>query len=440
MVSSQAVAQDDNAYQSLQQSPQRWLLVVLMHAGMFFCYVHRSALSVAAPFMMKELGLDAAVMGLLLSAFFWPYSFMQTPGGWIADRFGVKKAYAGGYLVWSLAAAATGLAKGLTALVILRGIIGIGQSTIFPTHGRGIVGIGQSTIFPTHGRAISNWFSERERGIATGIANAGSRLGQSAVNGFGPLLIVTLGWQMFFIATGLLPLVWLLPWLLFMRRHESAETVNANNTRPPFWQSFKLLKHRSVFGMCCGYMCYNYCWILLYTWLPGYLKLERGFTNHEMAFFSSVPYLVAFFVAIGTGALADFIVRRGAREPLVRKLFMMLGMAGALVLVPAGMATDKMTAVYLLSFAVCSLSISGIASWTLTQSVCERRIVGTVGGLQNFFGNLGGIVAPALSGFIAKTTGSFTLAMGLTGGLLIIGIAAYWFLVNEHVSAEAGAQ
>jgi ACS family glucarate transporter-like MFS transporter len=423
MIPSQAATNADTGYQSLNASPQRWLLVVLMHVGMFFCYVHRSALSVAAPFMMKELGLDAAVMGLLLSAFFWPYSFMQTPAGWAVDRFGVKKSYAWGFTLWSLAAAATGLAKGLYALVVLRGIVGIGQST----------------IFPTHGRAISNWFSERERGIATGIANAGSRLGQSAVNGIGPLLIVAFGWQMFFVATGLLPLVWLLPWLLFMRRHESAETVNANTTRPPFWQSFALLRHRSVAGMCFGYMCYNYCWILLYTWLPGYLKLERGFTTKEMAFFSSVPYLVAFFVALGTGALADFIVRRGAREPLVRKLFMMLGMAGAIVLVPAGMVTDKMTAVYLLSFAVCSLSISGIASWTLTQSVCERRIVGTVGGLQNFFGNLGGIVAPALSGFIAKTTGSFALAMGLTGGLLIIGIAAYWFLVNEPVSSEAGA-
>jgi MFS family permease len=408
------------AYQLLKESPQRWLLVVLMHVGMFFCYVHRSALSVAAPFMMEELGLNTAVMGVLLSAFFWPYALLQTVGGWAVDRFGVRRSYAWGYAIWSLAATATGLAQGLYTLMVLRGLVGVGQAT----------------IFPTHGRAIANWFSERERGLATGIANAGSRLGQSAVNGFGPLLIVALGWQMFFVASGVLPLVWLLPWLLFMRRHESAKAVSDNTTRPPFWQSFALLKHRSVFGMCFGYMCYNYCWILLYTWLPGYLKLERGFTTKEMAFFSSVPYLGAFFVALGTGALADWFVRRGGNEPLVRKLFMILGMAGAGVIVPAGMVNDKMTAVYLLSFAVCSLSISGIASWTLTQSVCERRIVGTVGGLQNFFGNLGGIVAPALSGFIAKVTGSFALAMGLTGVLLVIGIATYWFLVNERVTLQ----
>lgn len=412
------------AQPTLKESPQRWLLVVLMHIGMFFCYVHRSGLSVAAPFMIEELGLSTAVMGVLLSAFFWPYSLLQTPSGWAVDRVGVKRSYAWGYALWSLAAAATGLARGMITLVILRGVVGIGQSV----------------IFPAHGRAIANWFSERERGLATGIANAGSRLGQSAVNGIGPMLIVALGWQMFFVVSGLAPLIWLLPWLLFMRRHESAQVISEHNSRPSFLSSFALLKHRSVLGMCLGYFCYNYCWILLYTWLPGYLKLERGFTTKEMAFFSSVPYLIAFFVALSTGALSDWFVRRGKNEPLVRKLFMMTGMAGAGLIVPAGMVTDKMTAVYLLSAAVCSLSISGIAAWAFLQSMCERQIVGTVGGLQNFFGNIGGIIAPALSGFIAKATGSFALAMALTGVLLSLGIAAYWWMAIDYVQLQENPQ
>ena len=120
----------DNTPVALQDSPQRWWLVVLMHIGMFFCYVHRGALSVAAPFMIEELGLSTAVMGVLLSAFFWPYSFLQTPAGWAVDRFGVKRSYAWGYAIWSLAAAATGFARGLMALAILRGLLGLGQSVI----------------------------------------------------------------------------------------------------------------------------------------------------------------------------------------------------------------------------------------------------------------------------------------------------------------------
>lgn len=405
---------------SLKESPQRWTLVALMHVGMFFCYVHRGALSVAAPFMIEELHLSTTVMGVLLSAFFWPYAFLQTPAGWAIDRYGVKRVYAWGYAIWSLAAAATGLARGLITLIVMRAILGVGQSA----------------IFPAHARATANWFHERERGMATAFANAGSRLGQSFVNGVGGLVIGVIGWQLFFGVSGLLPLIWLLPWLLFMRRHETTEVINENSARPSFVASFALLKNRSVLGMCLGYACYNYCWILLYTWLPGYLKLERGFSTKEMAFFSSVPYLAGFVVAIATGTLADWLVRRGRNEQFMRKLFMMIGMAGAIIIVPAGLVTDKMTAVYLLSVAVCSLSISGIASWTLTQSVCDRPIVGTVGGLQNFFGNLGGLVAPALSGFIAERTGSFALALSVTGVLLILGIAAYWFMVNQRVTSE----
>ncbi len=93
-----------------------------------------------------------------------------------------------------------------------------------------------------------------------------------------------------------------------------------------------------------------------------------------------------------------------------------------------------MAAVWLLSAALCSLSVSGITSWALLQAVCEKNVVGTAGGLQNFFGNLGGIVAPALTGFIAHATGSFALALGLTGALLVAGIVVYWLMVSERVT------
>jgi ACS family glucarate transporter-like MFS transporter len=187
-------------------------------------------------------------------------------------------------------------------------------------------------------------------------------------------------------------------------------------------------------GLWLGYFCYNYAWILLYTWLPGYLAVGRKFGVREMAFFSSVPYLVGFVIALLAGAAADWLVRRGFNEARVRKSFMTAGMAGACLIVPAGMVEDKMTAVWLLGAALCSLSVSGITSWALIQAVCEKKIVGTAGGLQNFSGNVGGIIAPALTGFIAHATGSFALALGLTGVLLVVGIAIYWLMVSEIVT------
>jgi sugar phosphate permease len=407
----------------LKDAPQRWWLVVLMSIGMLICYMHRGALSVAVPFMIKDLGLSTAVAGVLLSAFFWPYAFMQAPAGWAVDRFGVRRVYAWGYALWALAAAALGAARGLVTLAALRALLGVGQSV----------------IFPAHTRAVANWFSERERGTATGIANSGSRLGQAAVNGLGALLIAAIGWRYFFLALGLLPLVWLLPWLLFMKRWDGGAAALDKPSGSPmasFLASFALLKQRSMLGICLGFFCYNYAWILLYTWLPGYLVVERKFSPREMAFFSSIPYLAGFGIALLAGVLADWFVRRGFNEVRVRKFFMTGGMAGACLIVPAGLTNDKLTAVWLLSFAVCSLSISGITTWALTQAVSERQIAGTAGGLQNFSGNIGGIIAPALTGFIAHKTGSFALALGLTGGLLVVGIVIYWLLVAERIKPQ----
>src|ERR687884_1594987 len=93
---------------TLRESSQRWWMMALLTSGMMICYAHRGALSVAAPFMIKEGNLSPTVMGILLSAFFWLYSFMQMPAGWVVDKFGVKRSYAYGFVIWSIASAFTG--------------------------------------------------------------------------------------------------------------------------------------------------------------------------------------------------------------------------------------------------------------------------------------------------------------------------------------------
>ena len=129
------------AQAALPDSPQRWLVVVLLHFGMVACFVQRGTLAAAAPFMINELGLSTSAMGVLLSAFFWSYAFMQSPAGWAVDRFGVRRVYALGFAVWSLAAAASGLARGVVALVLLRACLGVGQAVIFPAHARAIANL-----------------------------------------------------------------------------------------------------------------------------------------------------------------------------------------------------------------------------------------------------------------------------------------------------------
>ncbi len=412
------------AHPELKDSPQRWWLAVLLNIGLLFCYVHRSSLSVAAPFMIKELGFSTAVMGVLLSAFFWPYAFLQTPAGWVVDRFGVRRAYGIGYLLGSLASAATGLASNLGTLISMRMSLGVGQSV----------------VFPASSRATANWFNDHERGLVTALYLAGNRLGQALINGIGTLLLVAIGWQMFFFATGIVPLLWLLPWMLFLGRWDGTGRSGARpveKTEASFFESFGLLKQRSALGIFLGFFAYDYVWFLYLTWLPGYLRLERKFSVAEMAVLSSVPYVIGLIITLASGTLSDWFVRRGYNEVRVRKTFIIVGLSIACLIVPAGMVEDKMTAVYLLTISLCGLNICGPNTWSLTQAVCEKRIVGTMAGNQNFGGNVGGIIAPALSGFIAYKTQSFAIAMGIAGLILVGGILAYSLMVSKKVVLDS---
>jgi len=115
-------------------------------------------------------------------------------------------------------------------------------------------------------------------------------------------------------------------------------------------------------------------------------------------------------------------------------MFIIIGLGIGGLIGVTGMVDDKLTAVWLLTISPCGLGICSPNTWTLTQAVCSRNIVGTVSGFQNFGGNLGGIMAPALTGYIAHTTQSFALALTVAGAVLVVAILSYSFLISQKVS------
>ncbi|MEJ7711816.1 MAG: MFS transporter [Pyrinomonadaceae bacterium] len=413
-----AAVRDDSP--SFKESGQRWWLLFLLFTGMLLGYAQRGAFSVAAPFISQNLGLSKVTIGVLLSAFFWSYALMQIPAGWVVDRFGVRRAYSIGFILWSLATALTGFGTSLASFIA----------------SRVIVGVGQAVSFPATSRAVANWFQERERGTVTAIYLTGVRFGTAIISLIGAYFLAGNHWQLFFMVTGLVPLVWLLPWMKFLGKLESpssASSSSSTSSDTSFLAGLALLKRRSVLGIFLGFFAYDYAWFVFITWLPGYLVLERQFSPREMGIYSSIPYLAMSVVIIFSGIFSDWLVRRGHNEITVRKIFIVTGLIVCCLIVPAGLVADKMTAVWLLTLALCGLGIASPNTWTLTQAVCEKRIVGTVTGIQNFGGNLGGIIAPALTGFIAHVTNSFALALIVTGVILVTGAIAYWFLINAKV-------
>ncbi len=405
---------------SLRESPQRWSLMVLLVAAMIACYAHRASLAVAAPFVVKDLGLSLTTMGGILSAFFWSYSFMQLPAGWIVDRFGVRRAYAWGYAIWSLAFILTGFAGGILTLVSLRILLGIGQAA----------------AFPASARAVANWFQDRERGTVTAGYLAGVRFGTALISGVGAYFLANYNWKILFLAVGVVSLLWLLPWEWFLRNWETAASdwssgLHVEAVSPSLAASLSPVLSRNVLGIFLGFFAYDYAWFVYLNWLPGYLVIERKFTPREMGIYSSVPYLAMLAIIMLSGILSDWMVRRGLREVRVRRTMIIIGLAVGCFVVPAGLVESRITAVWLLTIALCGLGIASPNTWTLTQAVCPRDTVGRVSGIQNFGGNLGGILAPWLTGYIAQVTRSFALALGLTGAILVGGIFAYALLISS---------
>jgi len=398
----------------------RWRLALLLGSGMTLCYAQRGTLSVAAPFMIRELGISTETMGLMLSAFSWCYCFMQVPSGWIVDRFGVGRAYASGFALWSIACALTGAFRNIALIMFFRITMGIGQSV----------------AFPASARTVANWFSDRERGVVNSSYLIGVRVGQALVNAVGVGLIALYGWRLFFIVSGIVPLLWIVPWLLVLRRWEHPPTAGdavRRSSRMTFASSFGLLRHRTVLGTFLGFFAFDYVWFVFVYWLPGYLRLERHFTPAQMAFHSSVPFLIMSVVIVLSGLATDRLIAAGFHEVRVRKTFIAVGFAIALAIVPAGLVTDNRLSTWLLTVSLCGLGLASPNTWSITQACCTKRLVGTVSGIQNFGGNVGGIIAPWLTGAIAHRTGSFAPAFALCGVLLVGGTLAYWLLMNETV-------
>jgi nitrate/nitrite transporter NarK len=230
--------------------------------------------------------------------------------------------------------------------------------------------------------------------------------------------------------------------MIVLRRWETSEasaTAAAVSNRFTFASSFGLLRHPTVLGTFLGFFAFDYVWFVFVYWLPGYLRLERHFTPAQMAFYSSAPFLVMSLVILLSGVVTDRLIAAGFRELRVRKTFIAIGFAIAMAIVPAGLVHDNGTSVWLLSTSLCGLGLAVPNCWSITQACCTKRLVGTVSGIQNFGGNVAGIIAPWLTGAIAYRTGSFASAFVLCGFILAGGALAYWLLMNDTVRSPEEA-
>jgi MFS family permease len=389
---------------------RRWTLVILLFAAALINYLDRATISVALPRISGDLLLDPTAKGVLLSAFFWSYALMQFPIGWLADRVSLRWLYAGSFALWSLACGFTGLAGSLTVLILLRVVLGIGESIYLP----GSV------------KFISLAFSPNERGLPTSIFDSGVRAGLAIGAPLVAWLVTRHGWRNMFMLVGFTALAWVVPWILAFpsslkdrKRQPLPETAQPAPRKP-------LTFNRNLVGASLGFFCFGYYNYLLVTWLPDYLVEVRHLTLLKAGFLAAIPYIAWAVSEVAGGWVSDRLVRHGWNETRVRKGMITVGFATGLMLIPAALVGSLTASITLLSAG----SLVGLSSPNILlvfQSCAPPDEVGMWMG----FGNFGGVLSPLLTGILISRTGSYTPGFALAPIILVAGLLAFWFVVEE---------
>jgi len=385
-------------------------VLFLLSLSILINYIDRSNLSIAAPLIKGELGLSDWQLGTLLAAFFWTYGFMQIPAGWLVDRFDVKWVFATGFFVWSVATAATGILHGFAALIVIRVILGVGESV----------------AFPSYCKILGSHFAESRRGFANSAIMSGLSLGPAIGMLVGGAVVGHFGWRPFFLALGLGGLVWLVPWLMWMprRARTAAPTTEASVG------ILDILRQRSAWGTCLGQFCINYTLYFLVTWLPSYLIRGRHLSMNQMARVGGLVFFLASVSGIGMGKISDRWIAAGASPTRVRKTMIGVGQVGlGASLAAAAFAPDYIFA-WVLAPAGVFLGMSGGNCWAVTQTVAGPKVAGRWAGVQNFIGNLAGAVAPMLTGYLLVRTGQFYWPLVISGAVSWIGAVSWVFAVG----------
>ena len=390
-------------------------LVMLLGAAVFLNYVDRGAIAIAAPKMKGELGLSATEFGTAVSAFFWIYAPVQFFVGWLCDRFSVYRMLALGVVIWAASTLLMGFVGGFVSLLVLRVMLGVGESIIFP---------GSSKVIARH-------IPQEQRGMANAWCAVGLSLGPAAGTLAGGLILASYGWRAIFIAFGLLTLLWLLPWRSAVRSLPPVAD-GAGAAKVPVG---KLIRLWSLWATGIGHATTNFGFYFLLAFTPLYLVQQRGLSIAEMTLLTTLGYAAQGAASLAVGAWSDRWTKSGRSEASARRGMLCVGqLIAGLAMVAIPMANSSVAIGAL-------LVITGIATacfptnlYAIGQMFAGPNAAGTWVGIQNGLGNIpSGVVGPILFGFVIDRFGydsAFTLAAGVSA------FGAIWWAIGVPAIAQ----
>ena len=407
----------------------RWWIIGLVMLGAIVNYLTRSTLGVAAPTVLKDLGISVKEYSWITSAF--QLGIMLQPFcGYVLDTLGLRTGFAVFAAAWSLIAMAHGLVHNWQGFAVLRGFLGVAEGSAQPA--------GMKTV--------ATWFPAQERGFAGGMFNIGASIGSVLAPPLVVWAVLTWNWRAAFVLTGAFGLAWVALWLLFYRapdqhpamteaeRAEIAAGQEAHLTalgqRPSI---VSILKQRQFWGIALPRFLADPTWGTLSFWAPLYLAQSRGFDLKQIALFAWMPFVAADLGCLAGPAVAHVLQKRGVSLINARRIAFTLGAVLMTGMIFVGKVESAYAAIALLclgGFAHQTLSVTVI---TMASDLFRRDAVATVAGLAGMMGNLGLLLFSLMIGGLVTRIGydPFFVALGV---LDLFGAILLWTLVRDRAA------
>ncbi len=409
MSGSGAGMRESGARPAVRATRVRWNILTLVMLATGLTYFDRVNLSIAGHYIQSELHFGTVTMGWIFSAFLLGYALMQVPGGWAGDRFGPRKVLTLAILWWSAFTVLTGLAPQLPIAAWL----GVAASFMIV---RFLVGVGEAACSPTNNKLVANWTGADARGLGTSFSILGIGLGGAATPPLIAWVMQRWGWRSSFYISGAIGVVFAALWFAYVRdtpeyhlgvnaeelrllegsRKQTAEPFETGRNAP--WK--KLLSNRSVWGLLIGYFCQGYPIYFYYTWFFIYLVRVRGLSVTQGGIWGMLPYLSIALLAPFGGAFSDFASKRMGKTN-GRRAAVWLGMFVSAALLWLGSRSSSSVAAILLLAGASGCNMFAATSYWAACIDLTQEFAGSLSGLMNTAGNLGGWLSPILTAFVA---------------------------------------
>ncbi|MEM7782593.1 MAG: MFS transporter [Planctomycetota bacterium] len=397
--------------------PKRYLLIGVMVLLSMILYIDRSVIATVKEDMTNELGFSNFQIGLVFSIFGFAYALGQTPGGWLADRFGSRRTLTVVIMIWSIFTTLTGVVRNFASMLSVRFLFGLGEAGAYPAMARGIY----------------SWLPQSERGLAHGLNFSGGRIGAAISFPIAVFMLSFLSWQQMFWILGGLGVLMGVGWHFWFRddpsehpgiTDEELQWIQSDRAitdsaavKTPGLTAKQLLTNKNMCLLMGQYICSNFTFFFMLSWSFSYLKTTYDLTLSTAALYNGTAL---FFGAVGNwvaGYLIDRLYKRG-NWIASRRFPAIIGfLLAAIGMVTSAHMDSAVAAVAFIALAVFGADMTLSPSWSTANDIGQTNS-GVVSGTMNMAGNLGGsclmpLVFPILQDMAGSATPFFYLAAGL---------------------------